>query len=40
MHKANGELAESLRKFITTWKLIGKPFPHVDGTDRPGLAIS
>jgi len=40
MHKSNSELAESLHKFITIWKLIGKPFPHVDGTDRPGLAIS
>ena len=40
MHKANTELAESLRQFITIWKLIGKPFPDVDGIDRPGLAIS
>jgi GNAT superfamily N-acetyltransferase len=40
MHKANTELDESLRQFISIWKLIGKPFPHVDGMDRPGLAIS
>jgi GNAT superfamily N-acetyltransferase len=40
MYKANGELAESLCQFISTWKLIGKPFPQVDDKDRPGLAIS
>jgi GNAT superfamily N-acetyltransferase len=40
MHKANAELVESLHQFITIWKLIGKPFPGVDGTDRPGLAMS
>jgi hypothetical protein len=39
-HKANTERVESLHQFITIWKLIGKPFPQVDGTDRPGLAIS
>jgi hypothetical protein len=38
MHKANMELVESLHQFITIWKLIGKPFPQVDLTDRPGLA--
>ena len=31
---------ESLHQFITIWRLIGKPFPQVDSTDRPGLAIS
>lgn len=40
MHKANTQLVESLHQFITIWKLIGKPFPHVDCTDRPGLAIT
>jgi GNAT superfamily N-acetyltransferase len=40
MHKAKTELVESLHQFITIWKLIGRPFPQVDGTDRPGLAIS
>jgi hypothetical protein len=40
MPKANTELVESLHQFITIWKLIGKPFPQVDRTDRPGLAIS
>ena len=40
MHKENIELLESLHQFITIWKLIGKPFPQVDSTDRPGLVIS
>src|SRR5258707_9763997 len=40
MHKTNMEQVESLRQFITIWKLIGKPFPDVDARDRPGLAIS
>jgi GNAT superfamily N-acetyltransferase len=34
------ELAESLNQFVTIWKMIGRPFPQVDQTDRPGLAIS
>jgi hypothetical protein len=37
---ANMELVESLHQFITIWRLIGKPFPQVDSTDRLGLAIS
>jgi hypothetical protein len=40
MHKANIELVESLHQFITIWKLIGKPFPNVDGADLPRLAVS
>jgi GNAT superfamily N-acetyltransferase len=40
MHKANSELFESLHQFITIWRLLGKPFPQVDATNRPGLAIS
>jgi GNAT superfamily N-acetyltransferase len=40
MHKVKTQLVESLHQFITIWKLIGRPFPQVDGTDRPGLAIS
>ena len=40
MHTVNAELVESLQHFITIWRLIGKPFPQVDATDRPGLAIS
>ena len=40
MDKANTELVESLDQFITIWRLIGRPFPQVDATDRPGLAIS
>jgi hypothetical protein len=40
MQKANPELVESLHQFVTAWRLIGKPVPRVDSTDRPGLAIS
>ena len=40
MQTANSELVESLQQFVVIWKLIGKPFPHADGTDKPGLAIS
>jgi GNAT superfamily N-acetyltransferase len=40
VHKANAERVESLHQFITIWRRIGKPFPEVDGTDGPGLAIS
>jgi GNAT superfamily N-acetyltransferase len=40
MHLAKPDLVESVHHFITIWKLIGKPFPEVDGTDMPGLAIS
>jgi GNAT superfamily N-acetyltransferase len=40
MRQVKTDLIESLHQFITTWKLIGRPFPQVDGTDRPGLAIS
>jgi ribosomal protein S18 acetylase RimI-like enzyme len=40
MQQINRELGESLHQFVTTWKLIGRPFPRVDQTDRPGLAIT
>jgi ribosomal protein S18 acetylase RimI-like enzyme len=40
MQQTNTELAESLHQFITIWKKIGRPFPRVDQTDRPGLAIT
>jgi hypothetical protein len=40
MNKTTSELVESLYQFITVWKLIGRPYPHVDAADRPGLAIS
>jgi hypothetical protein len=32
MREKNTELVESLHQFITIRKLIGKPFPQVDGT--------
>jgi GNAT superfamily N-acetyltransferase len=34
------KVAESLHQFVTTWKLIGRPFPKGDLLDRPGLAVS
>jgi hypothetical protein len=40
MREKDTELVESLHQFITIWELIGKPFLNVDGTDKPGLAIS
>jgi GNAT superfamily N-acetyltransferase len=40
MNTAISELVESLHQFITIWRLIGKPFPQVDATNKPGLAIS
>jgi GNAT superfamily N-acetyltransferase len=40
MSQTDAELAESLNQFVTIWKLIGRPFPGVDQTDRPGLAIT
>jgi GNAT superfamily N-acetyltransferase len=40
MSKTNPELAESLHQFISVWKMIGRPFPRVDQTDRPGVAIT
>lgn len=36
----DAELSESLHQFITTWRLLGKGFPHADQTDRSGLAMS
>ena len=40
MQQTNTELAESLHQFVTIWKMIGRPFPQVDQTDRAGLAIT
>jgi GNAT superfamily N-acetyltransferase len=40
MPQTSPELEESLHQFITIWKMIGRPFPQVDQTDRPGLAIT
>jgi GNAT superfamily N-acetyltransferase len=40
MQQKDTELAESIHQFITIWKMIGRPFPRVDQTDRPGLAIT
>ena len=40
MSQINPELAESLHQFISFWKMIGRPFPRVDQTDRSGLAVT
>jgi hypothetical protein len=40
MPQTNTDLAESLHQFVTIWKMIGRPFPGVDQTDRAGLAIT
>jgi GNAT superfamily N-acetyltransferase len=40
MQQPKTELAESLHQFVTIWKMIGRPFPRVDQTDRGGLAIA
>ncbi len=40
MQQPKTELAESLHQFVTIWKMIGRPFPGVDQTDRAGLAIT
>jgi hypothetical protein len=40
MQQKDTELAEFIHQFITIWKMIGRPFPRADQTDRPGLAIT
>jgi len=40
MEQTKTELAESIHQFITTWKLIARPFPQVDSSGTPGLAVS
>jgi GNAT superfamily N-acetyltransferase len=40
MQQKDTELAESIHQFITIWRMIGRPFPRVDQTDRPGLTIT
>jgi GNAT superfamily N-acetyltransferase len=40
MEQSNIELAESLHQFVSTWKLLAKPFPQANLSDKPGLAIS
>jgi hypothetical protein len=34
------ELSESLHQFVTTWRLLARPFPQADLSDKPGLAVS
>lgn len=40
MEQPAQSLTESLHQFISTWKLLAKPFPQADLSDRPGLSIS
>jgi GNAT superfamily N-acetyltransferase len=40
MQQAKIELEESLHQFITAWRLLARPFPHADLSDKPGLAVS
>jgi ribosomal protein S18 acetylase RimI-like enzyme len=40
MEQTETILAESLHQFVTTWKLIGRPFPKAELFNRPGLAVS
>lgn len=40
MSQSTIELAESLHQFVSVWRLLAKPFPQSDLSDRPGLAIS
>jgi ribosomal protein S18 acetylase RimI-like enzyme len=40
MKQIETKVVESLHQFVTTWKLIGRPFPEADMLDRPGLAVS
>jgi GNAT superfamily N-acetyltransferase len=34
------ELEESLHQFVTTWRLLARPFHQADLSDKPGLAVS
>lgn len=40
MQQTKTELEESLHQFITTWRLLARPFPQADLSDKPGLAVS
>jgi hypothetical protein len=40
VEQAKIELEESLHQFVTTWRLLARPFPQADLSDQPGLAIS
>jgi GNAT superfamily N-acetyltransferase len=40
MQEAKTELEESLRQFVTTWRLLARPFPQADLSDKSGLAVS
>ena len=40
MQSTKTELEESLDQFVTTWRLLARPFPQADLSDKPGLAVS
>lgn len=40
MQQTKTELEESLHQFVTTWRLLARPFPRADLSDKPGLAVS
>ena len=40
MQSTKTELEESLHQFVTTWRLLARPFPQADLSDKPGLAVS
>jgi len=40
MQQVKTELEESLYQFVTAWRLLARPFPQADLSDKPGLAVS
>ena len=40
MQQTKTELEESLHQFVTTWRLLARPFSQADLSDKPGLAVS
>ncbi|WP_158942145.1 GNAT family N-acetyltransferase [Granulicella sp. S190] len=40
MQQTKTELEESLHQFVTTWRLLARPFPQADLSDKPSLAVS
>ncbi len=40
MSQINPDLTESLHQFVSIWNMLGKPFPGVEQTAGPGLAIT
>lgn len=40
MQQTKTELEESIHQFVTTWRLLARPFPQADLSDKPSLAVS